>query len=165
MPRADTRREAWFSADELSRQWVTTWPSPACAISEAEFGEVFTTYLGRESPVCRALAGQAIACGRGARVCDAFGVQLGLATLPGGAHTSCHEECAEVIFGVMGVASTVVRAAILVLLGGAAGRPHGARSAARGRAGCACVALSPAGRCWRAAADGAGAAPLAGGAP
>ena len=109
LPRADTRREAWFSADELSRQWVTTWPSPACAISEAEFGEVFTTYLGRESPVCRALAGQAIACGRGARVCDAFGVQLGLATLPGGAHTSCHEECAEVIFGVMGIASTVVR--------------------------------------------------------
>ena len=52
--------------------------------------------------MCRALAGQSIACGRATRVCDAFGVQLGLAMLPGGGHTACHEECAELIFGVMG---------------------------------------------------------------
>ena len=109
LPLADTRREAWFSADELSRQWVTTWTSPACALSCAEFGEVFTTYLGRESPVCRVLAGRAIACGRVRRVCDAFGVQLGLATLPGSEHTTCHDACATLIFDLMGVAATVVR--------------------------------------------------------
>ena len=110
LPQTDTRREAWFSADELSRQWVTTWPSPACALSCAEFGEVFTTYLGRESPVCRALAGRAIACGRGRpRVCDAFGVQLGLATLPGTEHTDCHDACATLIFDLMRMATSVVR--------------------------------------------------------
>ena len=42
-------------------------------------------------------------------MCDAFGVQLGLATLPGRGHTDCHEECAEVVFGVMGAAAMVVR--------------------------------------------------------
>ena len=39
LPRTDTRREAWLSADALSRQWVTTWPSPECALTDAEFGE------------------------------------------------------------------------------------------------------------------------------
>ena len=48
-------------------------------------------------------------CALVTRVCDAFGVQLGLAMLPGSGHTACHEECAELIFGVMGVAATVVR--------------------------------------------------------
>ena len=109
LPPSDTRRESWLAADEFSRQWVATWPSPACALSDAEFGEVFTTYLGRESLVCRVLAGQSIACGRVARVCDAFGVQLGLATLPGGGPTACHEECADLIFDVLGSAATVMR--------------------------------------------------------
>ena len=41
LPRTDTRREAWLSADAFSRQWVATWPSPECALTDAEFGEVF----------------------------------------------------------------------------------------------------------------------------
>ena len=41
--------------------------------------------------------------------CDAFGVQLGLATLPGSEHTACRDACATLIFDLMGIAATVVR--------------------------------------------------------
>ena len=70
--------------------------------SEArEFREIFCTYLGRESPAVRALVGKSIACsGRGPpRVCDAFGVQLGLATLNDRAHGNCHDDIFSRVIG------------------------------------------------------------------
>ena len=58
--------------------------------------------------VCRRLAGQFIECSRGRRVCDPHGVQLGLATLPGGDHMICHDACAEAILEIMADATSVV---------------------------------------------------------
>ena len=39
-----------------------------------------------------------IPCSRGQRICDRFGVQLGLATLPGTAHADCHDAIADHVF-------------------------------------------------------------------
>ena len=49
----------------------------------------------------RALVGKSIACsGRGPpRVCDAFGVQLGLATLNDRAHGNCHDDIFSRVIG------------------------------------------------------------------
>ena len=58
LPRDDMRREAWLAVDRLSSQWVTAWPSHTFEFGHQEFGEVMTTYLGRESPVVRGLEGR-----------------------------------------------------------------------------------------------------------
>ena len=69
--------------------------------------EIITTYLGRDSPVCRALAGRHIPCGwsrraggPGPRICDAQGTQLGLATLPGDDDTRCHDMIGRELFHI-----------------------------------------------------------------
>jgi hypothetical protein len=54
LPAEDPRREAWMSTDSFSSQWISTSPSKRDALSAAEFGEVFTTYLGVERPPRRA---------------------------------------------------------------------------------------------------------------
>ena len=95
LPVADPRRQAWLAVDRLSSQWVPAWPSSRDEISPEEFPEVLTTYMGCESRVVRAYAGQIIPCGsRRRRVCDAHGFQLGVASLPGG-FTICHDGCAS----------------------------------------------------------------------
>ena len=53
LPRDDTRRQAWLSCDCFSTAFVTSYPSERDALSAAEFPEVISTYLGRESPLCR----------------------------------------------------------------------------------------------------------------
>ena len=50
LPVADTRRVAWLAVDRLSSQWVPSWPTDSCELSDLETPEVITTYLGRESP-------------------------------------------------------------------------------------------------------------------
>ena len=73
LPRTDTRRIAWLAVDRLSSQWVPAWPTRTVELSRAEMPEVMTTYLGRESPALRHLAGRFIPCthtsrgGRGGR--------------------------------------------------------------------------------------------------
>ena len=68
--------------------------------------EVITTYLGRESPAVRHLVGKHIPCshssrgGRG-RTCDAFGFQLGLASLPGDSNTECHDAAGRELFDIL----------------------------------------------------------------
>jgi hypothetical protein len=62
LPHGDTRREAWLACDAFSSAWIGSWPSERDALSPAEFREVIATYLGRESPAVRALAGRAIPC-------------------------------------------------------------------------------------------------------
>jgi hypothetical protein len=106
LPRSDTRRVAWESVDRLSSQWVPSWPTRELEMSAAETAEVITTYLGRESPAVRHLAGRPIACGSRAhrvapRTCDPFGIQLGLATLPGTSHTDCHDDCGRELFDLV----------------------------------------------------------------
>ena len=101
LPQTDTRREAWMACDTLSTQWVTSWPTERREMGPRVFEEVFATYLGRDSPAVRTLAGRQIPCSTTARVCDAAGQQLGLATLPGGSHTSCHDTVAEAIWSTM----------------------------------------------------------------
>ena len=102
LPHGDTRREAWLACDAFSSGWIGAWPSERDALSPAEFREVIATYLGRESPAVRALAGRSIPCcqraRRGGRVCDAYGQQLGLATLTDRAHGECHDYIAAGIF-------------------------------------------------------------------
>ena len=68
--------------------------------------EVITTYLGRESPAVRHLAGRHIPCGHSSRqgqgrVCDAYGFQLGLATLPGDSNTECHDAAGRELFDII----------------------------------------------------------------
>ena len=69
-------------------QWVTSWPTEESRLADAEFTEVFTTSLGRESVAVRAMAGRSIA-GRG--VSDAYGLQLNRERLPGADDTICHD--------------------------------------------------------------------------
>ena len=127
LPRTDTRRVAWLSCDDFSSQWVSSWPrgQPGGGSSALnldgfggrEFGEVFSTYLGRESPAVRAAiarvmrtrtAGELVLVpdAHASRVnslpiCDPFGAALGSATLPGGSVTSCHDGCAAALFDVI----------------------------------------------------------------
>ncbi len=106
LPVADTRRVAWLAVDRLSSQWVPSWPTDSCELSDLETPEVITTYLGRESPIVRHLAGCHIPCGWAARagqppcVCDAHGYRLGLASLPGTDHTECHDACGGELFQI-----------------------------------------------------------------
>ena len=107
LARTDTRRIAWMSTDRLSSQWVTSHPTGAIEFSALEMPEIITQYLGRDSPVCRALAGRSIPCGwtcrrggPGPRTCDPEGIQLGLATLPGDDDTRCHDMIGRVLFHI-----------------------------------------------------------------
>ena len=44
LPRADTRRIAWMSADCLSSQWVTSHPTGQIEFSVLEMPEIITQY-------------------------------------------------------------------------------------------------------------------------
>ena len=58
-------------------------------------------YYGTPSPCLAGWAvGLTVPCSqvRGGRVCDAHGVQLGLANLPGGGHTACHDACGDFLW-------------------------------------------------------------------
>ena len=106
LPTTDTRRLAWFAVDRLSSQWVSSWPTHRMELSLHEMLEVVTTYLGRESPAVRRLAGRHIPCSHASRqgqgrVCDAFGFQLGLATLPGGSNEECHDVAGRELFEII----------------------------------------------------------------
>ena len=61
-----------------------------------EFPEVLSTYLGRESPSVRRMAGRMIH-GTHPRVCDPYGVELGLAQLQDRAHGECHDGIAAAV--------------------------------------------------------------------
>ena len=95
----DPRREAFDSVDSFSYAWVASWPSVSkgWALEEREFREVMTTYLGRESPCVRALAGQVIQGNGGRRISDRFGVQLCLANLPGDGFRARHDALVDTI--------------------------------------------------------------------
>ena len=88
---SDTRRQAWLACDCFSTAFVSSYPSERDALSAREFPEVITQYMGRESPAVRSLVGRNIPC-TPPRVSDAFGRQLGLATLTDRAHADCHDE-------------------------------------------------------------------------
>ena len=93
---SDTRRQAWLACDCFSTAFVSSYPSERDALSAREFPEVITQYMGRESPAVRSLAGRNIPC-TPPRVSDAFGHQLGLATLTDRAHADCHDELRDAI--------------------------------------------------------------------
>lgn len=82
----------------VSSVWVSAWPSHEDYIDGREMAETITTYLGRESPAVRHLAGRHIHERRRLRVCDEFGFELGLAKLPGSADTVCHDAISTVLF-------------------------------------------------------------------
>ena len=76
-------------------------------MTDPEFGEVFTTYLGRASPGVRPYAGETVAhvggqAGPNGRlVVDEFGMNLNLANIPGtGNWTPPHNVLATHIFGL-----------------------------------------------------------------
>jgi len=112
LPPADPRRQAWFACDpSTSAAWVTGHATSFFDYTKDEFNEVVATYFGQESPALRHCVGRYVPCsntaGRG-RVCDAYGVQLGLATLPGGAHTACHDAAAHLLWDVLREAGVTV---------------------------------------------------------
>ena len=104
---ADPRKVAWLSCDDISNRWVSAWPTAELEMTDPEFGEVFTTYLGRESPGVRPYAGETVAhvggqAGPNGRlVVDEFGMNLNLANIPGtGNWTPPHNVLATHIFGL-----------------------------------------------------------------
>jgi hypothetical protein len=102
LPADDPRRESWFSVDQLSASFFPAWPTEASAIDGQLFAEAFTTLLGLPSPVLSPYVGLSIPCGRAGSVpCDAYGRQLGLATLPGGSWTDCHDACGGELFSIV----------------------------------------------------------------
>lgn len=99
LPHGDTRREAWQQCDTYtSAAWVTAWPDEDVSVAPSEMGEMIATYLGRESPLCRALAGRSIPCTRVRRICDPHGQQLGLAQLTDRAHSDLHDALLSCIY-------------------------------------------------------------------
>ena len=71
-----------------------------------EFGEVQSQYFGTASPAVRpyAASGLHIPCSNTrppGRVCDEYGLELGLATLPGGGQTACHDACGAELFDMV----------------------------------------------------------------
>ena len=75
----------------------------ASDIDAETFREMFTDYLGVESRALLDYHGRSIPCGqiRGGRVCDPYGVALGLATLPGGDQTDLHDALGAELFDIM----------------------------------------------------------------
>ena len=96
---SDPRRESCQNVDSLSSAWVASWPShlKGWTLSEREFREVFTTYLGCESQCARALAGLPIQDSRTRRICDSHGRQLCLATLPGDGSRYRHDALVDTV--------------------------------------------------------------------
>ena len=87
---------AWLAVDRLSSQWASSHPTHRVELSAAEFGETFTTYMGCESRLVRPYAGRSIPCGsRRHTMCDAYGHEVGLASLPGAPFTDCHDAIAH----------------------------------------------------------------------
>ena len=90
--------------------WVGTWPTAKNELAGPEFGENFTDYMGLESQACRHLSGQLIPSKPASRVCDAYGLQLGLACLPDRAHLEMHDGIAGHMFETVlqaGITGTV----------------------------------------------------------
>ena len=72
----DRVRQAYLGADRFSTQLITCVPTPARRSSDAEFREMFCTYMGLPSPCLQSHIGDQIPCGHGPRVCDGHGRQL-----------------------------------------------------------------------------------------
>jgi hypothetical protein len=101
LPPTDPRREAWFSCDvHTSTAFVRGHATHDFDYSAPEFAEVFAQYFGLPAPCASGLVGLGVPCSQlpGGRRLDAYAVQLGLANLPGGAHTACHDACADFFF-------------------------------------------------------------------
>ena len=81
LPVEDHRREAWVSVDSLSSQFISSWPTESLACTRAEFREMYTTYFGVPSPVCRPLAGRILPTAEGGPfvVLDLWGQELSAA--------------------------------------------------------------------------------------
>ena len=95
LPTQDSRRLAWKNVDAFSRMWVGAWPCADCYLSNSEFREVATTYLGLASPVCVGLVGQSI--GTTGRRVDAAGFALTTASVSGDGWRKQHDELKWVI--------------------------------------------------------------------
>ena len=99
---ADPRRVAWLAVDRLSSQWVSSHPTHRVELNAAEFGETFTTYMGCESRLVRPYTGRSIPCGsRRHTMCDAYGHEVGLASLPGAPFTDCHDAIAHELWRIL----------------------------------------------------------------
>jgi len=99
---ADPRRVAWLAVDRLSSQWVSSHPTHRVELNAAEFGETFTTYMGCESRLVRPYVGRSIPCGsRRHTMCDAYGHEVGLASLPGAPFTDCHDAIAHELWRIL----------------------------------------------------------------
>ena len=81
LPAEDVRRSAWMNLDTFSTVWVSCWPHKDAYLSNEEFVEVATRYMGLPSPSCEISAGEPI--GNTRSVLDRFGMRLSTATLPG----------------------------------------------------------------------------------
>ena len=106
LPLSSQRRAAWFAAGRGSQQLVVSRPTHDFDCTRPEFLEMITAYFGLESPAVRpyAVQGLHIPCSKTAgagRLCDAYGLELGLATLPGGTHTACHDACGGELFRIL----------------------------------------------------------------
>ena len=93
----DRVRQAYLGADRFSTQLITCVPTPARRSSDAEFREMFCTYMGLPSPCLQSHVGDQIPCVHGPRMCDVHGRQHDSAVLPGGSWDDQHDDVAEVV--------------------------------------------------------------------
>ena len=90
------------SANRMLSQWVSSHPTHRVELNAAEFGETFTTYMGCESRLVRPYTGRSIPCGsRRHMICDAYGHEVGLASLPGAPFTDCHDAIAHELWRIL----------------------------------------------------------------
>ena len=82
-------RQAWVNVDSFSTVWVTCWPHPDCYLTNEEFLEVSSRYLGLPSPACEAQAGANITGTR--QVLDRFGCNLACLPLLGDGWREQHD--------------------------------------------------------------------------
>ena len=78
LPLRDVRRAAFFAVNIASRQFLTAWPSPECAVTSDEFQIIAARYFGTECPACAPFVGKTVQTtdARGRRELDAYGKHL-----------------------------------------------------------------------------------------
>ena len=80
LPAHSPRRRAWLQTDIGSRQLCVTRPDHDMELSDQDFSEMFTTYLGVESADFRQFTGESIPCSTaradGDVTCDPYGFAI-----------------------------------------------------------------------------------------
>jgi len=103
-----------MAEDRISYAFIPSHPTDSEELGDAEFTDALCMYLGAQAPAFRPYVHQFIPCSQPAhqpngRVCDAWGHQVGLATLPVADFTPCHDAIGGHIFDMVSQVARVDR--------------------------------------------------------